>query len=373
MHPRKSPFVSHAPAAAAILFLAAALLCLADRFDAAVREAGEANMHLTRTELGEANRRQYLAAVNEAVSALNAEPGLAVARVRPVKGGSFEITVLKDPVARDPESVMGRLRLPGNRDKYRLAVKPYVSAEPSLVLFRAERLLGLPPGVRAAYRPEDGVLELSGPAPLGRIQEILKLAPFVPGVLQVKAADLSDPLEGRAVELLEQADGLSLHFAPGEAEPTDPVLLASAARSLGDLARLAPGMDVPVNVFVYGSPDRRPGAPKPSEAREAEDEALALSRAEMVARALAASGAVAAFRAFGSDAAFRAFGSDGSLHSGPGPGPAGLKASGVAVVRVSLGDGRGLHTPRSGCPYPGPWGAPECPDAPAPEPEKGRH
>jgi hypothetical protein len=357
--------VRHATALLGASVLLASAVCLWNRSEDLAQAVRESDNHLTRMEKADLNRRLYLAEVDEAAACLDGEPGLAVARIRPVAGGDFEITVLKDPMARDPEMILAR---EGNGPKgiFRIRTRPFLSADPAMTLYRAEQLLSLPPGTRAAFDAETGLLTLSGEAPLGWIQEALRMAPFVPGVLRVASDGLRDPREAKAAALLDQADGLVLHFPDGSRDTSDRDILAAATGSLKALARLAVEMETTLNVYVYARPDRGQEAPESPGASEASEAGrlLAVDRAEGVARTLAQAGVLADFKAFGSY---------GGPFAGPGPGVRAASAAGLAVLRARLGDGRGLHAPDSGCPYPGPWGAPECPEKPDPPAVRGPH
>jgi hypothetical protein len=333
---------------------------MADRYDDAVQALRETEKRQAREELSQASRRRYMEEVGRAVSALDDEPGLAVARVRPVRGGDFEITVLKDPMAPDPEAVLDRgeigVRRRADRGGFRLAVKPYMSADPSLVLRRAERILGLPPGARLDFEPGGGLLTLSGEAPLGRIQEALRAAPLVPGVLEVAACGLRDPREARALELLGLTDGLTVSFPPGGAEPLDPACVLAAAAGLADLAELALAMEVPLTVRVVGRPDGDPGAPAGPAASLAGTD-LARARAAALAGTLSGTAPGAAYLAFGSSGGLTGSGTADAFPDG---------AAGTASVNVRLGDGGGLHAPPSGDRR-----APECPGAASPAAGEG--
>jgi hypothetical protein len=336
---------------AVVLALGWCLAFLLNRYDHAVQTVRDLTMRQEREDLSEYNRRLYIEKVSDAASVLDREPGLAVARVRPVPGGDFELTVLKDPMAPDPEAVLARMglkdRAGGFRGAFRVKVKPYLSAEPEIVLRRAETLLAPPPGVQAGFDPDAGVLTLSGEASLGWIQSALRAAPFVPGVLSVESGALLDPREVRALELLNLTDGASVRFAPGSSVPADPPAVRALASELDALARLGAEMETPLTVHVYGLPDpapasqERPG-PAGSPAPDTASAELARDRADAAAGAL--SGAAAAIPV-------AAYGPPGLL-PGPGPGTPSGEAAGTAVVRARLGDGRGLGVPASPCPGP---------------------
>jgi hypothetical protein len=327
---------------------------VSNRADEALRISQEAARAVTREELSANSRTLYLAEVERAVSRLDLEPGLAVLRVKPVKGGVFVITCLRDPAARDPETILsGEGGLPPSR--YRLALKPYVSADPGMVLLRAESLLRPPPGVRAAFGAGDGVLSLSGEAPLGWIQGALARAPFVPGVRGVSSEGLRDPREPAAAVLLEALDGLAVPFAPGADSPLPEgaASLAEAAGRLAALELLALDMEVPVDVCVHGGAgtagrDGTPGAaaeggpgtgPPPAAGAEGGDRpGLALARARAVSAALAPPGSGVRARYCGAA-------------PGPRPKPDAKPMPpnhNLAIVRVRLGDGSGLRAPGPG-------------------------
>src|SRR5262249_8746842 len=146
---------------------------------------------------------------NQYVDALNAEPGIVVISSGK-RGGKYMISGLRDPLARDPATLLAAYALsPGDVDTAR---RPYEAAGPSLALARARQVLQPPGGVTLDLK--DGVLFASGPVPLAWLAEASRLAPFVPGVTRLDAAGAADAAVRSAIARIE---GLSPLFVKGQA------------------------------------------------------------------------------------------------------------------------------------------------------------
>lgn len=113
---------------------------------------------------------------NTVIAELRAEPGLTVLEAD--TSGERHIEGLRDPLARDPLTVVGAEAI------RRLGIswhwKPYLSMEPALTQRRAQLLLAPPSGL--SLRTDGDVLRASGVAPGAWLVEARRQAPFVPGV-----------------------------------------------------------------------------------------------------------------------------------------------------------------------------------------------
>lgn len=111
------------------------------------------------------------------LAALRAEPGIVIVSTGRERG-QYVVNGLRDPLARDPGSLVAVHALDAADVTGRWQL--YQALDPPLVLARADRLLAPPSGVRLALR--DGVLSASGPAPVEWIETSARLAPALPGV-----------------------------------------------------------------------------------------------------------------------------------------------------------------------------------------------
>jgi OOP family OmpA-OmpF porin len=144
---------------------------------------------------------------NAYVSALRAEPGIVVVSTER-RGGRFVVSGLRDPLARDPASLVAASGIADEdvTGQWQL----YQALEPPLVLARARRLLRAPESV--SLRLADGVLTAGGSAPAEWIQESLRLASLVPGVVSFDAAAL---VEGQIRNIGQELSRSPLLFVRG--------------------------------------------------------------------------------------------------------------------------------------------------------------
>ncbi len=121
------------------------------------------------------------------LDALRGEPGIVVVSAAR-DGDRYAVNGLRDPLARDPASVLSAhgLRTADVTGRWEL----YQALHPSLVLARARLLLKPPPGAHLQF--ENGVLSATGAASLGWIEATMRIAPFVPGVTRFDATALVD-------------------------------------------------------------------------------------------------------------------------------------------------------------------------------------
>jgi hypothetical protein len=111
------------------------------------------------------------------------------------------VRLLADPLAEAPEGLIADAEI---REWLDLQARPYVSADPPIVLARAARQLSPPAGVGMDL--EDGVLKLSGEAPVSWLERLRGLSVLPPGV---DAIDVSAtrPQDMRLLEQVRAALG----------------------------------------------------------------------------------------------------------------------------------------------------------------------
>jgi OOP family OmpA-OmpF porin len=97
---------------------------------------------------------------NGYLDALRREPGIVVLSGER-DGGRYVVRGLRDPLARDPASLLAAHRL--DRDRVTGTWQLYQALDPPLVLARAQQLLHPPSGLSLKYA--SGVLTASGDAP----------------------------------------------------------------------------------------------------------------------------------------------------------------------------------------------------------------
>ncbi len=158
---------------------------------------------------------------------LNQEPGVAVLSSGR-RSGRFFVVGLRDPLARDPSTLIaGTGLLP---DAVESRWEPYQALLPTFVTARATDLLRPPPGITLAF--QDGTLVATGPASAQWIGDSERLAPALAGVRQFQHAG-PEP----AALLQQKLEGMTLHFPRGQAqlEPDQQAGLRDVERLLAEL------------------------------------------------------------------------------------------------------------------------------------------
>ena len=116
------------------------------------------------------------------IQALGAEPGIVVVSTDR-EGGKYVVNGLRDPLARDPASLLSLHNLKTDDVVGRWQL--YQALHPSLVLARARQLLGPPAGADLEFN--EGVLRAVGTAPVEWIEASARIAPALPGVTRFDA------------------------------------------------------------------------------------------------------------------------------------------------------------------------------------------
>lgn len=189
------------------------------------------------------------------VTALRAEPGVVVVGTSR-EGGRYVVSGLRDPLARDPRTLLAAAALSEDGVDGRWA--PYYSLDPAIVRARAEATLRPPAGTTLTFA--DGVLGVSGSPSSGWIAEASRLAPFVPGVTRFDAAGA---LDGSMRGIARAIEARPVLFVKGASRPasdqreTIEALIASV-RALADAASAAGArldLDIVGHTDADGPPD----------------------------------------------------------------------------------------------------------------------
>jgi OOP family OmpA-OmpF porin len=156
---------------------------------------------------------------NGYVDALRREPGLVVLSDRR-DGGRYAVRGLRDPLARDPASLLAAHGLVP--DRVTGSWQLYQALDPPLVLARARQLLRPPAGVSLQYAA--GVLSATGNAPAEWIVDSSRVAPALPGVTRF---DASAAIAERSSALADAIQSTPILFERGSTK-----LIAESERSL---------------------------------------------------------------------------------------------------------------------------------------------
>ena len=173
---------------------------------------------------------------NGYLDALRAEPGLVVISSAR-EDGKYVVNGLRDPLARDPASLVAPHSLPPARVEGRWQL--YQALDPALVLARARKLLAPPDGVDLQLH--DGVLTAAGRASTDWIESSARIAPVLPGVTRFDATGVVEPALRLLAAAIEAATPLFVKGSDTFAAGGQQVVLdqIERLRSLDALGRAA--------------------------------------------------------------------------------------------------------------------------------------
>jgi flagellar motor protein MotB len=149
---------------------------------------------------------------NDYIQDLRNEPGIVVVSTDR-EGGKYVVNGLRDPLARDPATLLPPHDLAAADVVGRWQL--YQALHPSLVLARARHLLAPPAGVALGFA--DGVLSAIGTAPVEWIEASARVAPVLPGVTRF---DATGPIENALRTLVTSIEATAPLFIKGTASFT---------------------------------------------------------------------------------------------------------------------------------------------------------
>lgn len=187
------------------------------------------------------------------VDTLEAEGGFIVLDEGRSWGGSYHITGLRDPLAADPDGMLGGRGF--EPEDVASTWHLYYSDAPDLVLARVQRLLDPPVGVELAF--EAGTLRLAGEAPPAWVEQAARLAVLVPGVTESDHSQLNSGGGAAMGELAAAIEGAGVRFDLGSAEvrAEHRQTLADVAAMIETLASQARAEGTELQLHVIGHTD----------------------------------------------------------------------------------------------------------------------
>ncbi|MDH3455611.1 MAG: OmpA family protein [Gemmatimonadota bacterium] len=210
---------------------------------------------------------------------LQAEPGLVLVDADR-RRGDFYLSGLRDPLARDPASLIDESKL--DVGDVRATWEGYLSFDPGIVAERTRRVLNPPNTVSFVMR--DGALHAVGLAPEAWITVARRAALTVPGVSSFVDDSLASvELQGLR-QLARQVERHRVLFGVGSAvlEASQDSVVSAVARQLEEMRDLTLVADAGVRVELLGRSD--------TSGSEAANRALSALRAGNLQRALVARG-----------------------------------------------------------------------------------
>jgi outer membrane protein OmpA-like peptidoglycan-associated protein len=262
--------------------------------------------------------------------------------MRELPGGGYEITILKDDLARDPDEVLRSLpeglrdSLPGAASgAISVAPAPYVSTDREMVERRVAEFLEVPEGVTYVFYNDTGTLAFNGKASRGWIERDAPKALAIAGVYRIDVSGVEDPDYRRARSIQRRINRTVIHF-PSDSHLPDPESEAEFTRVIGDLRDLeilANRMNVGVTLTLYGHAD--------STGSDEHNYDLSLRRTKTVAARLYAVGSRMTVVSYNMGSEFSERPGSGGV-DGAAPAPAlpraGSRESRKLEFRVRLGD-----------------------------------
>jgi OOP family OmpA-OmpF porin len=202
-------------------------------------------------DLARAAARAYM---EDSFAWVGREPGILLVEVRRDSSDHWEVIYQKDPLARDPRPLLDARGV--DPKSYTLRVIPYVSYEADMVTQRVRNRITPPESVRMEF-DRDGTLRLSGKASMGWILQARQEALALPGVEKVDTSGLADPRIEELKGMIAQVESTVVEFPLGKSIPVpeDAAKLARAMDTLVSIEKLAAGMNVAVNLTIYGHAD----------------------------------------------------------------------------------------------------------------------
>lgn len=188
-----------------------------------------------------------------AVAVLKAQPGIVVTEAER-HDGKFAIAGLRDPLAADPEQMLGRAGV----DPARLVSHwmPYESLSPEFVLRRLQASLDPPATVTLAIA--GGRIVARGSAPsvwIARARATARMLPL--GAPDLDLSTVKDLEEGAVAALRGAIQSREIHFDTNEPLPAagQDAVLDKLALELQELSSLATAMHVTARVALIGHSD----------------------------------------------------------------------------------------------------------------------
>jgi outer membrane protein OmpA-like peptidoglycan-associated protein len=202
----------------------------------------------------EHRRQDYLASMDGYVDKLRSEQGLVVVDVRRRPDGPWELVCMKDELARDPYVIIREAG--GKIENFLITIIPFISFERDLVIERVYLALQPPEGVSVDLTG-NGLLRISGTAPMTWILRARHMALALPGVKEVDFSQLIDPRMDQITAMTREIDSTSITFPLGKDTPVpeDRPKLRKTVDTLARLEELAGTLGFDVQLTIYGHAD----------------------------------------------------------------------------------------------------------------------
>ncbi len=206
------------------------------------------------------------------VENLKQQPGIVVTSFQKA-GGRYRIQGLRDPLAVDPSSLLGKL----NPRSAEFHWSAFYALDDSLVLKRAIALLHPPADVTLSV--QDGVLHAAGDSSAEWKKSMQERAPLIAGVTAVDDQDLNDENSPKRLKAALESRVILFDIARAEVSPRQRQGLEAAAQAIQKLLQKVPSPGGSAIVELVGHAD--------SSGLESTNVLLSQERANNAMRALA--------------------------------------------------------------------------------------
>lgn len=183
---------------------------------------------------------------------INAEEGLVITSTGK-EGGKYLISGFRDPLAKDPESLLREAALDGSDVTGHW--EPYHALDHELVLLRARSILAPPDTVLLTLSHETLVAE--GTASLGWIRAFRTRALYIPGISAYDDTMLEDADMVRLSRSIEELKTMTVYFplAGAQIGEGQKHALQSLSAKIREIQSLQTLLEVPVEIVIIGHTD----------------------------------------------------------------------------------------------------------------------
>ena len=189
-----------------------------------------------------------------ALDQLRAEPGLLVFHVAENAKEPWQVSLLKDDLARSPQEVLREKNMA--TEGFVFKTIPYISYDTAIITKRVLAEITLPDSVTMDFDGK-GTLSFKGNAPLAWIQQTREQAHVLHGIDYVDMQGVRDPIMNRIAALALEVEGMVIEFPVGKDTPvpSDVPKLERAIESLVELEKIVNNMGFGMTLTVYGYAD----------------------------------------------------------------------------------------------------------------------
>lgn len=208
---------------------------------------------------------------NAYLDRLKAEKGLVVLSVQKGRGG-YQIFGLRDPMARDPESLLQP------EEKSRIRIKghwtPFYSLDTELILTRSRQILNPPPSITLDL--SQGILLASGQASSDWIEIFQKTAPTIPGIKGYNDQGIFDIDREKLNAALKELSEIKLYFENNSTRflKNQDDIFNNLLKTVQNIQELQIKAKLPVQIMILGHTD--------SSGNESLNQRLSRDRAELI-------------------------------------------------------------------------------------------